>query len=252
MDSKIIDSYQEIFKDKKRILVVFAHPDDLELYCGGTVARLIKDGKEIRSVKVTNGQNGSRQEKISSQELGVIRESEDRKAMEVLGISEENNIYLHLQDGDVNTSKETIGKLVYQIRIFKPDLIITHNPEDMVIRFDKNVNWFNHKDHRNTGISTIDASYPYSRDILFYPEQFSDPKISSHTVTEFLLVDYYDHPDLVHIDMTDFVDLRIKAHASHSSQYSQDQARGSADFFTKLPHYPEGKRFERFRYVLAD
>lgn len=47
MLSSIVDSYTKIFRDKQRILVVFAHPDDLELYCGGTVARLIGDGKKL-------------------------------------------------------------------------------------------------------------------------------------------------------------------------------------------------------------
>lgn len=249
---KIVDSYNQIFGNKKRIMVVFGHPDDLETYCGGTIARLIKDGKIIRSIKMTNGQSGSRQEKITSGELGKLRETEDREAMKILGISEENNIYLGLQDGQVDNSNETIGKIVYQIREFKPDLIITHNPENVIIRFDKDVNWINHKDHRNTGKSTVDAAFPYSRDLLFFPDQFSDPKISSRTVTEFIFMDYYDGPDLAYVDVTDFIDIRVQAHAKHSSQYTLEHAQDAADFFTKLPQFPPGKRFERFRYVITD
>lgn len=247
-----LDSYQKIFSKKQRILVVFAHPDDAELYAGGTIARLTQDGKTVRVVKVTSGNRGSRQEKITTAELEQTRENEDRTAMRIFGIADENNVYLRINDGEVDNSLETIGIIAKQIRLFKPDLIITHNPEDVFIRFDKDVNWVNHRDHRNTGKSTIDAAYPYSRDLLFFPKHFENPGVLSHATTEFLLVDYYDHPDLVSIEVTDQIETRIKAHAAHSSQYTVDQARSSADFFTKLPQYPKNKRYERFRYVLAD
>lgn len=246
------DNYDLVFGNKKRIMVVFAHPDDAEVFCGGTISRLIKDGKEVASIKITNGDKGSRQEKITSKELGKMRELEDQKAMQILGIKKENNIYLHFEDGKVEDSFDVIGKIAEQIRIFKPDILITHNPEDVIIRFDKNNNWVNHRDHRHTGQAAINASYPYSRDILFFPEHFKNKKASSHVVTEFLLVDFYNHPDLVYIDVTDNIEARIKAHASHSSQYNIKMAQDSADFFTMSNIYPKNKRFERFRYVIAD
>jgi len=252
MNKSIIDSYSAIFANKKRVMAVFAHPDDLELYCGGLVARLISDGIIVRSVKVTSGDMGSRKENITTSELRKIRETEDKKSMHEFGISESDNIYLQIMDGQVDNSLETIGLIAKQIRIFKPDLIITHNPESKIIRFAKNVNWINHRDHLNTAISTLDAAYPYSRDLLFFPEHFKDKNATSHSVSEFLLVDYYDHPDLVHIDVTSTVDQRIKAHACHSSQYTLEDAQDSANFFTLLDDYPQGKRYERFRYVMAD
>lgn len=243
------DAYTKILSNKQRILIVFAHPDDAELYCGGTIARLVHDQKSVRLVKMTNGDKGSRQEKISQAKLGKIREQEDRIAAKVLGIRPENNIYLRIEDGSIENNKAYIGKIALQIRLFKPDVIITHNPEHVIIRFAKDVNWVNHRDHRNTGLVTVDAAYPYSRDVLFFPEHFQDKFAESHKVTEFLFVDYYDHPDLVQIDITDFVDTRVKAHASHSSQYTLEHAQNSADFFTK---HPDGRRYERFRYVVAD
>lgn len=56
------DSFNKIFGNKKRILVIMPHPDDTELYCGATVARLIQSGKRVRVVKMTYGDKGSRQE----------------------------------------------------------------------------------------------------------------------------------------------------------------------------------------------
>lgn len=246
----IQDDYSKIFGNKQKILVVFSHPDDLEVMCGGLVARLIKDGKEVRSVKVTSGDMGSGQEQIT--DLGNKREQEDRAAMQELGVVEENNVYLRFGDGTLQNNQELIGALVLQIRTFKPDIIITHNPENVVIRFGNGDNWINHRDHRNTGLSTIDAAYPFSRDRNFFPEQFKDKKVTSHLVKEFLIVDYYDHPDLVYFDVTNFVETRVKAHAKHASQYSLEAAQEAADYFTIRPEFPEGKRFESFRHVVAD
>lgn len=243
------DSFQKIFGNKKRIMVVMAHPDDAEIYCGGTLARLVREGKRVRVVKMTLGSRGSKQEKISEKDLERVRLSEDKKAMKVLGIKPEDNIYLGLRDGSVDNDIKIIEKLVKQIRIFKPDIIITHNPEDIIIRFGDGINWVNHRDHRNTGKDAIDAAYPYSRDLLFFPEHFKEKGVSFHATTEFLLVDYYNHPDLVYIDVSDYVEFRTKALASHSSQYTLDHAKNSTDFFTK---HPSGRRFDRFRYVIAD
>lgn len=243
------DTFDKIFANKSKILVVMAHPDDAELFAGGTISRLINVGKKVRVVKLTTGNKGSRGEKISSTDLGNLREKEDREAMKILGIKDEDNIYLGIEDGEVINSPEIIGKIAQQIRLFQPDLIITHNPEDIIIKFDAENSWINHRDHRNIGLSTIDGSYPYARDLLFYPEHFQDPQAQSHRVYEFLLVDSYTHPDSITIEMTDFVDIRVKAHACHSSQYSREAAQESADFFTLQP---DGKRYERFRHVVVD
>jgi len=244
-----MDDFDKVFGNKERIMVVFAHPDDAELYAGGTIARLIADGKRVRSVKMTSGGRGSRQEKISEEDLTTAREEEDKKAMQILGIKDEDNVYLRLQDGTVENNMEVIEKLVYQVREFQPDIIITHNPEDVVIRWDKSESWINHRDHRNTGISIIDATYPYSRDILFFPKHFKVKGLKSVIVTEFLLVDYYEHLDLVDIDITNFVEKRVAAHACHATQYDVKAAQESADFFTLTP---EGRRRERFYRVIVD
>lgn len=247
--NKLVDSYDTIFSDKKRVLVVLAHPDDAELYAGATIARLIADGKEVRIVKVTRGNKGSRQETISEQKLTELRTQEDTQSMEALGVKPENSVFLDISDGDVDNSLTTIGKIALQIRLFQPDLIITHNPEDVIIKFDAENSWLNHRDHRNTGKSTLDASYPYSRDVLFFPEHFEISGAKSHIVTEYLLVDYYNHEDTVHIDVTDFVDIKTKAIAAHFSQYDLEKAGETTEFFTNID--PK-RKYERFRYVSVD
>lgn len=242
--------YKEIFGTKNKILAVFAHPDDTEIYAGGTIARLVTDGKEVLVVKMTLGNRGSRQQNISEQDLAQLRESEDEKGMSKLGLTAKNYINLNLLDGGVEDTIENRGKLVKVIRTFKPDLVITHNPEDKIIRWSSDCSWINHRDHKITANLVIDACYPYSRDTLFYPEQFAEEGVGSHSVTEYLLVDYFDHPDTVAIDITDTADQKVRAISAHSSQYSIETANVSCDFFTKLDN--SGRRYERFRYVIAD
>jgi len=244
------DSYSNIFGNKKRILVVMPHPDDTELYAGGTIARLLSDGKRVRVVKMTFGDRGCQQEEITKEKLREKREKEDREAMKVLGIWDEDNVYLGINDGGIEDDLKTIGKVVYQIRVFQPELIITTNPEDSFIRFEKDVNWVNHRDHRNCAKVTVDAAYPYSRDLLFFPEQLKKAGVKPHICSQFLLTDYYDHPDLVYIKVTNYIEKRVQVHASHASQYSYQDVQSSADFFTRIEGATE--RFERFRYVVGD
>ena len=169
--------------------------------------------------------------------------------MEILGVKEENNIYLNFEDGSVENSPETIEKLVYEIRNFKPDLLVTHNPEDLFIRYDKNENWVNHRDHRNTAKSTIDASYPYSRDTLFFPEHLKEQGVTSHKVSEYLLVDYFNHQDMVYFDVSNYFNTKVKALNCHKSQFTKERANDIADFFAPETN---GKSFQNRRKFCGD
>lgn len=243
------DSYSKIFGDKKTVMVVMAHPDDTEIFCGGLLARLISDGKKVVSVKMTNGDSGCKDEVISHDELAKERIMEDSNSMKSLGIAESDSVHLNLGDGKVENDLATIGKVAYLIRKYKPDLVISHNPEDVIISYAKNVNWVNHRDHLNTGNAVVNAVYPYSRDLLFYPEHFKDKDVTPHKVVELLLVDFYNHPDEVFFDITEFYENRLQCLMCHKSQYDLAKAKELAEFMTVNG---DGKVFERFRYVLAD
>ena len=112
---KIEDSFSKIFQNKSRILVVMPHPDDTELYCGATIARLIKEGKKVRVIKMTYGDKGSKDQVVSAGELTRVRKVEDWQAMKLLGIKDEDNIYLGIGDGEVEHNLETIGKVAKEI-----------------------------------------------------------------------------------------------------------------------------------------
>ncbi|MFQ5493333.1 MAG: PIG-L deacetylase family protein [Candidatus Dojkabacteria bacterium] len=242
------DEYKKVFAKKSNVLFVFAHPDDAEIYCGGTIARLVEDGKSVRLIKMTTGNKGSRGEKTDEKTLSQTRETEDQEALKVLGLKPTDSINLNLGDGEVENSLSTIGLIVKEIRSFQPDIIVTHNPEQVMIRDLEGFYYVNHRDHRNTAITTIDAAYPYSRDTLFFPEHL-EAGLKRREVTEFLFVDSWGHQDSIGIEITKQAEKRIKAIASHTSQYSQKDAQSSTDYFAPLV---KGRRFEQFRYVVAD
>ena len=243
----LTDSYNKVFKDKTKVLIVFSHPDDADFFASGTIARLVEDGKLVRVVKMTSGNKGSKQNDYDEKGLALEREKEDTTAMDILGVLPENNIYLRIGDGEVDNSLETISLIVNQIRKFKPDIVITHNPEVVVVEFGHGMSHVNHRDHRNTGTSVIDAIYPYSRDVLFFPKQLENPDAASHIVTQFLLTDSYNHPEEIFIDITKTYSKRVSALKSHTSQFGEVDIEAISAFYTQQEG--SSQRWERFRFV---
>lgn len=209
------DTYSEIFKAKNSILVVLAHPDDMEIICGGTVARLIKDKKNVRTVITTDGQRGMHEsDEFTNVDFAKVRLQSQIDAGLELGLKKENIFNLNLPDGQVETTFENIGKIVWHIRDFKPDIIITHKPSEMINWFSKKLGWVNHRDHRKTAELVLDAAYPYSIDHGFYREQL-EQGLTSHEVAEFLFSDSYLDSNAVGFEISEFLDAKRRALEHH-------------------------------------
>ncbi|MBI2797820.1 PIG-L family deacetylase [Candidatus Saccharibacteria bacterium] len=242
--SEIKDSYNDVFKHKKRILVVAAHPDDNEVICGGLVARLTTDGKKVRLVVTTNGEKGVGASKTDPTAFGEGRKQEQQKAAAVLGIPVGENFNLDVPDGEFENSLNNIEKIAWHIREFKPDIVITHNPDEVINTFSSKdgVRWVNHRDHRDTALVTTDAIYPYSRDRAFFPDQLQ--KLEPHTVTEVLYADSYEHPCRVYFDVTDYVDKKAEAlnccpsviESEHVQEYVDETKIGDR-YYEQLRYY---------------
>jgi LmbE family N-acetylglucosaminyl deacetylase len=242
------DAYNSIFKDKKTVMVIMAHPDDMEVMAGGTVARLVADGKKVISVKVTSGNRGSRGAVIPMDELAKIRATEDAESMKVLGIPPEHSVILGVNDGEVENSFDVIGKISLQIRKFQPELIITFSPDEVFISHGAGKTWVNHRDHRNTAMCAIDAAYPFSRDRSFFPEQFEQPGIEPAHCTEFLIADSSSNADEVFINVADYVETAKKATMCHKSQMDEKEVDITKAFFTT--HDNVDGAHEKFRHIV--
>jgi LmbE family N-acetylglucosaminyl deacetylase len=218
------DSFEKVFANVQRVLVIMAHPDDLELICGGIVARLIKTGRRVRAVVMTNGGKGMQdREDILEKEFGQLRISEQKEAGKALGIPDAEIINLNIPDGEIEASVENIKKIVFHIRDFKPDIVISQNPKEVLVKFSDTSRWVNHRDHRNAGLVTWDAVYPYSRDRGFFPEQFTKDHVSPHTVSFLLYSDAYTDPNVKYFDVTDSVTERKNALLQYRSSLSDQE-----------------------------
>ncbi|MEK7595685.1 MAG: PIG-L family deacetylase [Patescibacteria group bacterium] len=219
------DSFPEIFNGIDKVLVVLAHPDDMEVNCGGLIARLTEESKNVRLIATTNGGKGTKDKKINEEAFGATRVNEQIRAGEILGIPQSQNFNLQIPDGELETDLKTIEKIVWHIREFKPNIVITHNPEDLIIRFFNKSTWVNHRDHRNTAEATLDAIYPYSRDANFFPQQLSKDKLTGHKVTKVLVTDSYTKHELRYFDIGNYLEKKKLALQQHVSAFSPEDAK---------------------------
>jgi LmbE family N-acetylglucosaminyl deacetylase len=196
----------------ERVMVVTAHPDDSEFGAGGTVARFAQQGCEITYVIVTNGNKGSSDHTMTPERLAVIREEEQRNAARVLGV--ERVQFLGYPDGEVEDTRDLRRDISREIRRWRPDLIITQNPHRTYHL------GISHRDHRITAGVVLDCFYPLARDHMAFPELM--PEFEPHKVREIYLMQW-EHPQLV-VDITDTMDLKLKALACHASQLSDFRA----------------------------
>jgi LmbE family N-acetylglucosaminyl deacetylase len=238
------DSYVNIFENVSRVLVVMAHPDDAEVYAGGTISRLTSEGKTVRLVVTTNGGKGNKDKKeLTESELSVLRVKEQDEAAKIMGIEEGQSFNLGLPDGGIVPDMNTIERIVFHIREFKPDLIITHNPEDMFVEFSEESMWVNHKDHRNTAQAVVDAMYPLSRDLNFFPGHRGSMDVPSHTVTKLLMADYYNHKQSIRIDVEGFLNQKRNSLLAHKNALVIEDVDG---IMTEVGY--EDGYYEVFRY----
>jgi N-acetylglucosamine malate deacetylase 1 len=109
-----------------RVLAVGAHPDDLEILCGGTLARYVQEGHEVVMCNATLGDRGSFEH--TSDEIARIRLEEARQAAKLAGAE---HVTLGLSDAEVSaTDREQVRAVVDLVREARPDVIITHSPND--------------------------------------------------------------------------------------------------------------------------
>ena len=186
------------------VLVVTPHPDDAEGGAGGAIARWAREGRKVVLVVCTNGDKGTSDRSVSPQALAKTREKEQLEAAKVLGIAEV--VFLRLPDQGLEDSAEFREKIVRQIRVHRPQTVVTVDPGRFYIR---------HRDHYIAGRVTLDAVFPYARDHLAYPEHLEEG-LEPHKVKEVYLFRPQD-PDTF-LDITDTFELRMKALFKHASQ----------------------------------
>lgn len=213
-----MNSYKTIFTDKKRILFVMAHPDDADVFFGGTITLLRADKKEVYVLVMTNGCRGSRENNITEEKLAAKRILEQKRALAVYGVQGNHFSTLNYKDGEAENSMLLIGKIAKVIRQFKPDIVCTHNPNSYFAKsFNGDHYHVNHKDHRVCGISAMDAVYPFSRDRNFF-EEHTQEGLHPHVVRAMLFTGTPNETNTM-IDLKKVIKKKKIGMAKHKSQF---------------------------------
>jgi len=191
----------------QRVLVVTAHPDDSEFGAGGTVAKLVKEGKHVSYCILTNGNKGSSDRTMTPEQLVTIREEEQRNAARVLGVEAVD--FLGFPDCELEDTRESRMAVTAAIRRHRPDLLIIQNPNRSKLL------GASHRDHRVAAGIALDCVYPLARDHMAFPELLAQG-LEPHKVKEVYSM-WWENPDVT-VDISETIDLKLKALACHVSQ----------------------------------
>lgn len=225
-----------------RVLVVLAHPDDPEFFCGGTLALWAEQGSWISYCLLTRGDKGDEHGSDPS-ELAATRELEQRAAAQVLGVAEVT--FLNYPDGYLVPDLELRREVVRAIRKVKPTVVVTCDPTN----FFPNDRYINHPDHRAAGQVTLDAVFPAAGSRMFFPELLVEG-LEPHKVSQ-VYVAMPQTPNTV-IDVTAMFERKVEALRRHASQIADPDALllRLKDRMIDPSAPPESPRYvERFRRI---
>ena len=193
----------------ERALVITPHPDDAEVWAGGVIAKWVRAGAEVHCVLCTDGSKGTQDPEVQPTELAQLRAREQLAAAEILGIA--NVTMLGHPDGELEDTADFRKDLVRQIRLLKPDVVLTAEP------YRRNMQW--HRDHRITGQVALDAVFPYARDHLHFGELFANEGIEPHK-TAAIMFWGSENPNTF-VDIAADVDIKMQAVLAHRTQTGQ-------------------------------
>ena len=194
-----------------RVLAVGCHPDDVEAWCAGTLAKCVKRGDTVIVAHLCTGDLGH--VVIPPDELREIRKEEARKAGALAGIEVLDGIF-----GDLDIfsdNRKSRDAVVEVIRYANPDFIITHNPDDYM------------PDHMATSRLVFDAAF--SATLPNYPPKTTTP-------AKLVPIFYMDTPAGVnfipelYVDITGEIDLKLQMLECHASQLVWMREHDNIDF----------------------
>lgn len=191
--------------NKLDILAVAAHPDDIELSCAGTIAKHIAGGKKCGILDLTQGELGTRGS-------AKLRLEESAKSAEILGLVYRHN--LGMKDGFVEYSEENISKIITQVRLTKPEIVLANAPKDR------------HPDHGNASKLTRDACFyaglqKYKTKWEGISQEAWRPKVLYYYIQDFSL-----EPDFIVDVSEEHVEQKFKSIMAFRSQFYEEGMEG--------------------------
>jgi len=231
--------------DIQRVLMVAAHPDDIDFTAAGTVALWTDAGIEVSYCLVTDGDAGGFDKSLPRAEMAPMRRKEQTAAAAVLGVTDLR--FLGYPDGRVEPSLGLRRDLSRVIRQVCPDRLVCPSPDRNYVRVAGS-----HPDHRAVGSAALDAVYPDARNPFAWPELLADELLEPWTVREVWIsaapgADHY-------VDITDVFPRKIAALRAHESQTRhvddlEDFLRAWLSRTAKQGGLPEGRLAEVFQVL---
>lgn len=226
-------------EELSRVMVIAAHPDDVEFGCGATIAKWTASGKQVSYVLLTSGDKGSHDPAIRPGKLAAVREAEQRRAAEVLGVCEVT--FLRYADGILENTLAVRARLAALIRHSKPHIVVAIDP------------WKTyqlHPDHRAAGYAALDAIFA-AREWHIFAEQLveDDPPWRVSEVYLFWTdnADYWE-------DVSETIAKRVEALTHHASQVGTDlekldqRIRERAQKVGEKPGYGMAEEFKLIKF----
>ena len=198
------------WESPQKILVILAHPDDPEFFCGATLARWAKAGHEITYCLLTCGDKGSSDPNISTDDLCLRRQKEQGNAAKIIGVKEVH--FLDCPDGYLAPDMDTRREVTRAIRQFAPDILVTCDPTNI---YPSDFYPLNHPDHRAAGQVVLDAAFPAAGSHLFFPELLAEG-FTPHTPNEVWIS--LTKQANTKVDVTETWERKIEAILEHKSQ----------------------------------
>jgi LmbE family N-acetylglucosaminyl deacetylase len=196
------------------VLVIAAHPDDVDFGLAGTTATWREQGTEVAYCIVTDGNVGGFDPSIPRSEIPAIRRREQREAAKVVGVDTVE--FLGYVDGEVQVSLPLRRDLAAMIRRFRPHTVVAQSPVRNFQRIGAS-----HPDHLAVGEAALCAVYPDARNPFTFVE-LAEAGLEAHAVEQVALVAY---PEPTHyVDVTDMVERKLEAISCHASQLPDPEA----------------------------
>lgn len=237
----IDDKFPDAWETPQKILIILAHPDDPEFFCGATIHRWVLAGHQVSYCLLTCGDKGTKDLLLTSDEVCCIRQNEQRAAAKVLGVEEVK--FLGYPDGYLVADLNLRRDITRVIRSEKPDILVTCDPQTLFTLF----GGVNHPDHRAAGQATLDAVFPAARDHLYFLDLWKDERLDPHIVREVWVCGTLQ-PNVI-IDVTEHWETKIQALYEHKSQIGDPvklaeriRNRRTEDSTAEQPRYEEKYR----------
>jgi len=222
------------------VLAVYAHPDDADVACGGTLARWSSAGCHVHLLVCTDGGRGTADPSVDPTDLARRRAGELAAAAAVVGIA--SHRILGATDGELDNSIELRGELVASIRRIRPEVVLGHDPVAVFFGQD----YFNHRDHRAAGWALLDAISPAAALPHYFPEAGPPHQVTTAYLSGTLEANVW-------VDISASLAAKSAAVDCHRSQlpggdgWAEDVVRRRAEEEGRRAGVPYAEGFRRLR-----